>query len=367
MKQTEQYLRQATQGLWGRARRDLRTELQGHVNERIQEFRLGGLSMEEAERLTLRELGTPERVSSGMLGVHTVPALGKAGALSLLLATTLLTALPQGSAQVKSLYGSLPNIGPASYLDFKQLKAALEKAGGELSGQPDAAFITVPNTLHPHYPLNTTQWPGALLIRENRTYLNTNILMAGLQNSGADLWVVGWKNPTLRAGTTDIHIDTDDVHVAGDLYANTIISIAPSNVKGIVFSPNMNVSDRSLVFKGEFKKDGIYALITPQLTYWSWKNQDSTVSDGYVFLTPSVSQAQAGKIQFAVNKDLVYSRLYSNMRDFQAALYPYRSVARAPVAHWDAAHPAPVLILELSGHFGPDAYKVVDPSAAHIK
>lgn len=94
MKQTERYLRAATRGLWGRARRDLRTELAGHLNERVAEFRLGGLSLEEAECRTLRELGTPERVSGGMLGVHTVPALGKAGALSLLLATTLLTALP---------------------------------------------------------------------------------------------------------------------------------------------------------------------------------------------------------------------------------------------------------------------------------
>ncbi|WP_237724955.1 permease prefix domain 1-containing protein, partial [Deinococcus alpinitundrae] len=145
----------------------MRTELAGHLNERVAEFRLGGLSVEEAEQRTLRELGAPERVSGGMLGVHTLPALGKAGALSVLLATALLTALPQGLAQVKGIYGSIPNIGQASYLNFEQLKAAIEKAGGELSGKPDDAFLTVPGAPRSHYPLNTMKWPRAALVQES--------------------------------------------------------------------------------------------------------------------------------------------------------------------------------------------------------
>jgi len=60
-------------------------------------------------------------------------------------------------------------------------------------------------------------------------------------------------------------------------------------------------------------------------------------------------------------------KLYPRVRDFQAALDPYHTIAAAPVAHWDATHPAPALILELSGHFGPDAYTVVNPSAVYTK
>jgi hypothetical protein len=144
MKQTEQYVRQATRGLWGKARRELRAELQGHIAERAQEFRLAGLNQEEAERQTLRELGAPVQVSGGMLDVHTLPALGKAGVLSALLATTLFAALPQGLAQVQSIYGHAENAGPSSYLDFQQLREAVKKAGGEISGPADNATITVP-------------------------------------------------------------------------------------------------------------------------------------------------------------------------------------------------------------------------------
>jgi len=61
MNARDRYLKQATRGLWGKARWELRIELQGHINERVAEFRLGGLSQEESEHHALRELGAPER------------------------------------------------------------------------------------------------------------------------------------------------------------------------------------------------------------------------------------------------------------------------------------------------------------------
>ncbi|TSA82433.1 hypothetical protein FNU79_13740 [Deinococcus detaillensis] len=360
MKQTERYLRTATQGLWGRARRELRTELQGHINERMAEFRLGGLSSEDAERQTLRELGTPVRVSGGMLGVHTVPALGKAGALSLLLATTLLTALPQGLAQVKSIYGSSPNTGETSYLDFEQLKAAIEKAGGELSGKPDNAVVTVPGAPRAHYPLNTMNWLGAALVRENKTYLNTDLLIGGILSSGADLRILGWKNPTLRAGKANIQLETDDQRVVSDLYTNTFDGDTAFRGDGISWGFALKEgTGKALGFTGQFKKGGVYALVLPKLTYWTSLGSSNSPQDGYVILGSSINQAQTGSVAFQVSDVKQPFKLYSSVRDFQAALDPYRTIATAPVASWDATHPAPALILELSGHFGPDAYSVV--------
>jgi len=368
MKQTERYLRQATQGLWGRARRDLRTELQGHVNERIQEFRLGGLSLEEAERQTLRELGTPERVSSGMLGVHTIPALGKVGALSLLLATTLLTTLPQGLAQVKSIYGSFQNTGPNSYLDFEQLKAAIERAGGELKGKPDSAILTVPGAARAHYPLNLFKWSDAVLVQENKAYFNTGLLVRGLLSSGADLRIVGWKNPTLKAGKAKIQLETDDQRVARDLYTRTFNWDTLFNTDGIAWSLALDeATEKPLNFTGQFKKGNVYALVSPKLTYWTSQGSNNSTQDGYIILSSSVNQAQTGSVAFQVNDVKQPFKLYSSVRDFQAALDPYHTIATAPVAHWDATHPAPALILELSGHFGDDAYTVVNPSTLHLK
>ncbi|CAM3858066.1 permease prefix domain 1-containing protein [Deinococcus frigens] len=172
MKGTERYVRQATRGLWGRARRELQAELEGHIAERCQEFRLAGLNPQEAERQTLRELGAPVQVRAGMLDVHTVPALGKAGVLSALLATALFSALPQGLAQVRSIYGHTENAGASSYLDFQQLKEAVQKAGGKISGPASEATVTVPGAPRASFPLSTAQWPGTTLIQDGKTFLS---------------------------------------------------------------------------------------------------------------------------------------------------------------------------------------------------
>ncbi|AZI43301.1 hypothetical protein EHF33_11570 [Deinococcus psychrotolerans] len=359
MKQTERYLRAATRGLWGRARRELQTELQGHINERVAEFRLGGLSSEDAERQTLRELGTPVRVSGGMLGVHTVPALGKAGALSLLLATTLLTTLPQGLAQVKSIYGSVENMWPSSYLNFEQLMDSIKTAGGELSGPPNAATLTVPDAPRSQYPLNTAQWKGATLSQEGKTYLHTDLLVSTLKNTGANVRVRGWTNPTLTAGATNIHLETDDWRVLNDLYTLTLIMSGPKLNAGSVMNslePNGNTSD--ITFKGTFKKDAVYAFVTPVFGDWtSQKTGGELLNSGNIILKSNVNQAKDGQVQFRMDNEAKHFKLYSDVNAFQAALDPYRDTGK--IHHWDAAHPAPALILELSGHFGPDAYSVV--------
>ena len=322
---------------------------------------MGGLSAEEAERQTLRELGAPVQVSGGMLGVHTVPAVGKAGAVSFLLATALLTAVPQGLAQVKSIYGSVENVGASAYLDFEGLKSAIAKAGGALTGPPDNAFLTVPGAPRPAYPLNTAQWPGATLVQDQQTYLQTDALINGLLNSGADLRVSGWKNPTLQAGTTQIQLETDDWRVIGSLYSRTLISSGSALNAGNVWGnlePNGNTSD--ITFQGSFREGGIYAYIMPLFRDWSSRDpSDEVVDRGNIILNTNVAQAEAGRVQFRIDNDVRNFKLFASAEAFQAALDPYRDTTK--LHQWDADHPAPVLVLELSGHYGPDAYTVVSP------
>ncbi len=194
MKQTEQYVRQATRGLWGRARHELKTELEGHITERCQEFRLSGLNADEAEGQTLRVLGAPVQVSRGMLDVHTVPALGKAGVLSALLSTAVFSALPQGLAQVQSIYGSFPNTGPTSYLDFGQLKAAIEKAGGKVSGSAKNATFSLPGA-SPMSSITDYQWPGVSLVQGGKSYYRTDALLYSLAMNRTDLRLRGCLKP----------------------------------------------------------------------------------------------------------------------------------------------------------------------------
>lgn len=364
MRQTEQYVRQATRGLWGRARRELKTELEGHIAERCQDFRLAGLSAEEAERQTLRELGAPTRVSTGMLDVHTVPALGRAGVLSALLTTAVFSALPHGLAQVQSIYTSARGSGPASYLDFEQLKAEIRKAGGEVSGPAQTATITIPGAPRPNYPLNTAQWPGATLNQGNTVYLHADLLISSLLNTGSDLRLKGWKDLTLQAGNVSIPIATDNINVVKSFYGRTIDYSLDFMGDGMAFTTfEPTTINGSVTFRGKFQDGGIYALAVPELSYWTGASADGTAKDGYILLFNSVSQAENGLVRFQVKKNFVHYKLFANASSFQAALDPYRNIAVAPVLHWNAQHPAPVLLLKLSGHFGPDAYTVVSPSS----
>ena len=200
---TERYLNAATRGLWGRHRRALKAELRGHITARVQDFRLGGLSAAEAERQTLRELGAPVRVSGGMLGVYALPALGRAGALSALLMTGLLTVLPQGLAQVNGKFLNPDGTQASSYLDFDQLKKELSKVGGTLTGTIQNPFISIPGVPRPNTPLNTMKWPSFSFKQENRQYINASLVVNGLRNTGAEVRLSGWDPIQVHANHTD--------------------------------------------------------------------------------------------------------------------------------------------------------------------
>ena len=168
------------------------------------------------------------------------------------------------------------------------------------------------------------------------------------------------------AGLSSLRIKTTDWQVASDLYASTVQSFDSKLWSELKIPFNLiepsSLSEKTS-FKGKFQQGKIYALIIPKLIYWTGVDSKGKAMDGNLNIMTSASQAQAGSIQFHVPYDFKDFKLYSNLDAFKAALDPYRTIATAPVVHWDAAHPAPALLLELSGHFGPDAYTVVSPAS----
>ena len=90
MKDTEQFLRAATRGLWGRAKRDAALELRGAVEDKIYRYTLLGMTEADAERAALRDLGSPAAIARDLGVVHSVPQgakvalfVGLVGALGL--------------------------------------------------------------------------------------------------------------------------------------------------------------------------------------------------------------------------------------------------------------------------------------------
>ena len=223
----------------------------------------------------------------------------------------------------------------------------------------------LPGTPRPTQPLElVAPRLGSTLAQSGRSYILADTLVNGFANSGADVSITGWVNPILRAGATKMQIQTDDWRIISSLYMNTIGSAGPELTAGnalAMLEPDGGTS--VLYLSGSLKADKVYSLITSDFGFggWSINGPDGQIlNKGNIFLNASFGQAKAQEAMFRIKNEAVNYKLYSNVADFQAALDPYRDATKT--YHWDARHLAPALLLELSGHFGRDAYTVVDPA-----
>jgi hypothetical protein len=66
MNELEHFLKNATQGLWGKRKLEVREELENHVLERVRKHELLGLSREGAISKSLSELGPAQVIRSGL-------------------------------------------------------------------------------------------------------------------------------------------------------------------------------------------------------------------------------------------------------------------------------------------------------------
>jgi hypothetical protein len=366
MNDTERYLKAATKGLWGRERSALKAELRGHISARVQEFRLGGLSEAEAERQTLRELGAPVQVSSGMLSVHTLPTVGKAGALTALLATALLTVVPQGLAQVSSQF-LLSDIaqGPTdatSYLDFGQLRTELKKVGGAINGSTQDPSISLPGVPHSPVSLDLKNWPGSFFMRAGHQYLGTGAFLRSVSSTGAKLRLSGWNPVQVHVNQTVLNIQTGgDRRVGNALYRDYLSMIAGGDLPPILTSQMDKTDLTGLTFKGAFHAGDVYTLVIPLFKSW-WKMEGGVqMPGGEIVLSLDTNVAQDGAL--TLNKYIAADpyRFAPSLDAFKTALKPYLSPT-SQFSYWDAQHPAPALLLKLTSRSGGDAYTVVNPA-----
>ena len=367
---TERYLNAATHGLWGRHRRALKAELRGHITARVQDFRLGGLSAAEAERQTLRELGAPVRVSGGMLGVYALPALGRAGALSALLMTGLLTVLPQGLAQMNSQFllsddAQGPN-DATSYLDFEQLKKELEKVGGAITGSLKNPSLSLPGVPHSPVLLDVKSWPGSLFTRAGHQYLSTGAFIRGLNSTGAKIRLSGWNPVQVRVNQTVLSIQTGgDRRIGNSLYRDSLISLSGGGLPPVFISELGKADLTALTFKGNFKAGDVYTLVVPIFKSW-WMVKDGVQKPGGpILLSLDTNAAQNGRL--TLNRYIAADpyRFYSSMDAFMAALKPYLS-PQSQISYWDASHPAPVLLLDLTKTYDLNTAVVVPPASVKV-
>jgi hypothetical protein len=116
----EQYLKNATRGLIGKRKLDVREELENHVLEQAHKLELQGFNHADAIEKVLEQIGPASIVSSGMIGVHTMPTMIRSILASLALALT--SALFATNIQAQSIHFNTEAESFRSWLEISKLR-----------------------------------------------------------------------------------------------------------------------------------------------------------------------------------------------------------------------------------------------------
>lgn len=354
---TETYLRQATRGLWGKKRLEVREELAAHLQERVLAHQIGGLDKDGALERALSELGNPREVSLGMARLYTLPTLLGSGAALAAACVCVVALLPKGTAQTLPVTSYWPSARCIKALDegrngfssgqcsgftdiwFNQqaLKKAFEPQGITFGSVPAPEGDT--RILRLAFPESTPVYlslEGAgTLFGENGSKLEAlpgylsfwSLLRAVSLQTGVTTSVDGWDNPTVRFNNASLKIATQEEPITGRAFYDSYMEgvyfdeLAPWPTSGessiYLIQPRLNGEYNERFEKVSFQKAvlnvsdtdrnayGIAMRLDPAETFENTPS-GSGLSDGEVWdeaVSLSVSRADAeGNINFRVPK-----------------------------------------------------------------
>ncbi len=96
----EQYLKRATQGIWGKKKLEVMNELRGNIESRVWMLEQQGLDKTQGMNVALEELGKPSEINAGMVKVHAMPKMIKAFVVAVMLSSLAVVNVNLGTAQV---------------------------------------------------------------------------------------------------------------------------------------------------------------------------------------------------------------------------------------------------------------------------
>ena len=130
MNNLERYLNQATRGICGRRKLEIREELESDILERTRKHELLGCDYQHAIEHAILELGDARALSNGMKGVYVMPNLIRSSILATVIFAGTVAVLTSSNAQVsvttiKNPQGDVFRL----FLDVKSFAKELETAG----------------------------------------------------------------------------------------------------------------------------------------------------------------------------------------------------------------------------------------------
>lgn len=342
MREVERYLKRATRGLWGRARRNARLELRGAIEDKVYRSRLLGLGEQEAIQAALRDLGDPRAIALDLNRVHTLPSAVRAALLAGVTALLGMQALAQVptvraipakertasecrslrpdelkklSAQQRQVYEQFveskggiegavawckQNTARSSdLLSLADLKAALSAAGvqvDELSGVEGYLILSFPGEKAPQ-GLNLSY---SLQKVNGQDYVQKLPLLNALIQSvrGVSLKLNGLVNPVLQIGPAKLQLGTEAAPIkATDLYAFPLIEELEARLKQASNVPRISVFPEDWLddFNPHLRvpaPDGtVYAMLSNE-----WSVYHPAPLSSYAIFTLAIRSVQGGTV-----------------------------------------------------------------------
>ncbi|GAA5514507.1 hypothetical protein Dcar01_03263 [Deinococcus carri] len=337
MRETEQYLKRATRGLWGKAAREARLELRGAVEDKVYRYRLLGLDEAAATRAALRDLGDPSAIARDLSQVHTLPQAGHAALLAGMAALLGVQALaqvptvnaaplaPRSSCKLDTatlqrlteaerawVQAELTKPGgrerleahcrdsrsPNELLKFSDLIAAL-KAGGVgvqvVEGTDAFLHLKFPGISEPQ-ALNLNEFNRE--IKGERYVPVGSLLGQALYSVKVPLRLTGLKNPTFEIGPARMRLGTADQPIySTNLYS---LLIWDELFRGLKSAAPDSAQIREMGFFPESGTPSILTLSVPVLgaagTFYAIVyGQPSSTGKGLNF---TLRAAQDGQVAF---------------------------------------------------------------------
>ena len=319
----ETYLKQATRGLWGRKRQEVKEELGAHIEGRIKAHLIARLDESTAVERTLAELGQPAQVSAGMMSLHSLPQLVGLGALAtatLLLIFALVTesvaqsvpgtlyfpskacvsAFQQGevgSSPARDFFEKLELDSRCDFFSselwmrFETLKPVLESQGITVTNRggqmqlsfPDGEKVTTLTSDHPQ--MTVYDFDNTRVSAEPGYFDLWELVKAMVRKPDISLSIEGWDNPTFRLGDASFNLGTDEQPFKGedfyDYYLNKVLFTLTSQLPAFYTDIVNPRTERIAVAQGLYEAQGMRTNwsedLAKQITLMPGSNSTSSV------------------------------------------------------------------------------------------
>jgi hypothetical protein len=249
----EQYLNNATRGIFGRRKLEIREELHNDILERTRKHQLAGLSIEAATTRAIQELGDARALNRGMTGVYMMPTILKSAVAAIMISLALVLTTQPSIAQVTSttrvpitqcleskntvfdtiIEGKLvqfPCEDGSIWFSVSSLRKVLQPLKVQVLEYPDAPYRSVHIKLPEGYTaklnMNAIEWQFEdPKIKMAQDYVSTLLLVEAFSQTPLIVRITGWENPRISVGKTTFTLSGVDTTIqASFLYRGLLNS-----------------------------------------------------------------------------------------------------------------------------------------------